>query len=136
MINILVVCTGNSCRSQMAHGWLKEYTKNINIYSAGISPEPVNPNAVKVMQEVGIDISLFESNHINDYVDIHFDYIFTVCDNAKEACPAINSSNILHHSFSDPAKAKGNYDEVLSQYRNVRDLLKDYFISFINSYFE
>ena len=136
MKKILVLCTGNSCRSQMAHGLLREYTNNINIYSAGTHPEPVNPYAIKVMQEVGIDISHYSSNHINDYVNICFDYVFTVCDNAKKKCPVINSSNILHHSFLDPAKAKGNEDDVLYQYRNVRDLLKDYFISFIKANFE
>ena len=133
MINILIVCTGNSCRSQMAEGWLKSFSKTLNVYSAGTCPEPVNTHAILVMKEVGIDISSNLSNHIEEYSDVYFDYVFTVCDSANESCPALNSTKIIHKSFSDPAKSVGSKEEVLYQYRHIRDLLKDYFFNFFNT---
>ena len=135
MSKLLVVCTGNSCRSQMAEGWLKEFVKNdFKVYSAGTRPEKVNPYAIKVMAEIGIDISKNTSNHADEYANINFDYVFTVCDNAKEICPIYsNAKMILHHSFADPANAKGSEDEIIKHYRIVRDLLKTYFQDFLKS---
>ena len=127
MKNILILCTGNSCRSQMAHGFLENMFNNYSVYSAGTKPEPVNKYAVKVMSELGIDISNNSSNHIDEYLEHNIDLVVTVCDNAKEICPVFpKQTKFIHHSFSDPASAKGKDEEVLKIYREVRDQLKDY----------
>jgi arsenate reductase len=112
MKNILVLCTGNSCRSQIAEGYLKHYAGNkANIYSAGIETHGVNPRAIKVMAEDHIDISKHTSNNVNEYLDIPFDYVITVCDNANEACPYFPGNvERFHFNFPDPAKAKGTED--------------------------
>ncbi|TGN09114.1 arsenate reductase ArsC [Leptospira ilyithenensis] len=131
--NILVLCTGNSCRSQIAEGWLKNYSGgNANIYSAGIETHGVNPKAVMIMKEAGIDISGHTSNHINEYKEIEFDYIITVCDHAKENCPYFPSHAIrLHQNFSDPAKAKGSEEEILNEFRRVREEIRMYSEKFV-----
>ena len=132
MTKILILCTGNSCRSQMAEGLLCDLIENVKVFSAGTKPEPVNPLAIKVMHEIGIDISTNTSNHVNEYIDIEFDYVFTVCNNAKEICPVFTKAkNKIHHDFIDPADATGTYHEKLKVYVKVRDQLKDYFKSFI-----
>ncbi len=132
-MKILVLCTGNSCRSQMADGLLKEYFKNFEIYSAGTKPEKVNPLAIRVMREIGVDISKNKSNHAKEYDNINFDFVFTVCNNAKEICPVYpNAKKLIHQSFLDPANATGSEIEQLEVYRKVRDELKKYFISFFN----
>lgn len=135
MKRVLVLCTGNSCRSQMAEGWLKLFLKgNFQVYSAGTKPEKVNLNAVKVMKEVGIDISQHSSNHVDEYKDIKMDFLFSVCDNAKNICPVFpNAKRSFHQNFPDPASAIGDEDEVLEEYRVARDLLKTYFKEQIRS---
>ena len=127
MKKILVVCTGNSCRSQMAHGILSTLSKDIQIYSAGTHPDPVNKYAIKVMSEIAIDISKYSSNHIDEYVNIDFDLALTLCDNAQKKCPFLSQTkSLVHMSFKDPADAKGTYLEIINQYREVRESLEEY----------
>ena len=134
MKKILILCTGNSCRSQMADGLLSSFLTNFQIYSAGTKPEPVNHFAVKAMNQIGIDISKNTSNHVDEYTDIDFDYVFTVCDNAKEICPIYpKAKQMIHHSFIDPADAKGSASEQLAVYVNVRNQLSDYFKDFFKN---
>ena len=131
MRKVLILCTGNSCRSQMAEGVLASFSSNSKVYSAGTKPEKVNPFAVKVMAEMDIDISKNTSNHADEYANIDFDYVFTVCDNAKEICPIYpKAKQMIHHSFMDPADATGTEDEQLKVYIEVRDQLSDYFKAF------
>lgn len=132
--NILVLCTGNSCRSQLTEGYLRFYAgERANIYSAGIETHGVNPKAVKVMAEDGIDISSHTSNHVDEYLTIPFDYVITVCDNANEACPYFPGKvDRFHQNFPDPAKAKGTSEEVMNEFRRVRDMVKIYAANFIN----
>ena len=134
MKNVLVLCTGNSCRSQLAEGYLKHFVQNIaKIYSAGIEVHGVNPRAIKVMAEDGIDISGQTSNNIEEYFDVHFDYVITVCDHAKESCPYFPTQAIkLHHNFPDPAKAVGTDEEIMAEFRNTRNLVKAYMEDFVN----
>ena len=133
MKRILVLCTGNSCRSQIAHGYLEHYAKDkAEVYSAGIETHGVNPKAIVVMKEDGIDISHHTSNKVNEYRNINFDYVITVCDNAKEQCPVFPSTaKMFHQNFPDPAKAKGSEEEVMEQFRNVRDEIKKFSRKFI-----
>ena len=137
MKKILVLCTGNSCRSQMAHGFLQAFT-DYQIFSAGTKPEPVNKYAAKVMKELDIDISTNSSNHIDEYVDQEITLVLTVCDNAKEICPVFPvKTNFIHFSFDDPADAKGTYEEKIIVYRKIRDQIQDYiknkFLDIINN---
>ena len=134
MSKILVLCTGNSCRSQMAHGYLSKFLPDYQIHSAGTKPEPVNKFAVKVMKEENIDISKNSSNHVTDYKNINFDYVFTVCDNAKENCPVhLKFSNKkTHQSFFDPAEATGTDDEKILVYVKVRNEIKIFLQKFIS----
>ncbi len=131
--NILVLCTGNSCRSQMAHGYLAFFAKEkANIYSAGIETHGLNPRAVLVMKEDGIDISAHTSNNVNEYLNIAFDYIITVCDHANENCPYIPGKAIrLHENFPDPAKAVGSEEEILGKFRSTQNLVKAYCKKFV-----
>ncbi|MGM9476049.1 arsenate reductase ArsC [Pedobacter sp. GSP4] len=133
MKNILVLCTGNSCRSQLAEGYLKHFAQHkAKIYSAGIEVHGVNPRAVKVMAEDAIDISAQTSNHIEEYFDVPFDYVITVCDHAKESCPYFPTQAVkLHHNFPDPAKASGTEAEIMAAFRNTRDLVKAYMEDFV-----
>ena len=134
--NILVLCTGNSCRSQIMHGWLKYFTGGtVNIYSAGIETHGVNTNATKTMAEEGIDLSSHTSNHVDEYKNIDFDFIITVCDHAAENCPVIPSKNAvrIHHNFSDPSKLKGSDDEVKDAFRATREEIKLFCKDFVNS---
>lgn len=128
MKNILVLCTGNSCRSQMLHGYLKHFTgDSANIYSAGVETHGLNPRAVQVMAEDSVDISHHTSNHIDEYREVSFDYVITVCDHARETCPWLPSgAEKIHHSFPDPAKAEGSEAEVLQMFRNVRDEIRNF----------
>tara|TARA_Y100000766_G_C18758028_1_gene531929 strand:- start:41 stop:463 length:423 start_codon:yes stop_codon:yes gene_type:complete len=127
MKKILVLCTGNSCRSQMAHGFLESILNNYLIFSAGTKPEPVNKYAVEVMSELSIDISQNSSNHIDEYLDHEIDLVLTVCDNAKEICPVFpQKTTFVHYSFNDPANAKGSYEEKILIYRKVRDQINDF----------
>ena len=134
MKNVLVLCTGNSCRSQLAEGYLKHFAQNkAKIYSAGIEVHGVNPRAIKVMAEDGIDISGQTSNNIEEYFDVPFDYVITVCDHAKESCPYFPTQEIkLHHNFPDPAKAVGTDEEIMAEVRNTRNLVKAYMEDFVN----
>lgn len=128
MKKVLVLCTGNSCRSQMAHGYLEHYGKQYwEVYSAGIETHGVNPKAIQVMLEDGVDISHHTSNHVTEYLGIPFDLILTVCDHAQENCPFIpGHAKRIHHSFPDPAKATGTESEILDSFRSTRDLIKQY----------
>jgi arsenate reductase (thioredoxin) len=131
MRKILILCTGNSCRSQMAEGLLASFSSNTKVYSAGTKPEKVNPFAIKAMAEIGIDISKNTSNHVDEYIAIDFDYVFTVCDNAKEICPIYpKAKQMIHKSFMDPANASGTEKEQLKVYIQVRDQISDYFKAF------
>lgn len=133
MKKVLVLCTGNSCRSQIAEGYLRYFAGNkAEIYSAGIETHGVNPKAVKVMKEDGIDISHHTSNNIDEYKDIDFDYVITVCDNAKENCPYFPSNAVkFHYNFPDPAKAVGTEEEVMAEFRAVREMIKLYAKDFV-----
>ncbi|MFX1705480.1 arsenate reductase ArsC [Chitinophaga sp. CC14] len=136
MKKVLVLCTGNSCRSQIAEGYLKYFAGDkAEIYSAGVETHGVNPRAIATMAEDGIDISTHTSNNINEYKGIDFDYVITVCDNAKERCPFFPSSAIkLHENFPDPAKATGSEDQIMSEFRSVRQIIKDYTKGFVEQY--
>ncbi len=140
MKNILVLCTGNSCRSQMAHGYLNHFLDNreVNVYSAGIETHGINPDAAKIMKEDGIDISQHTSNNIDEYTDVDFDYIITVCDHANENCPYIPSKNAkrLHHNFYDPSKLVGTDEEKHAAFLKAREEIKVYFKDFVVEYFE
>lgn len=130
---VLVLCTGNSCRSQIAEGYLKHFAEGkAEVYSAGIETHGVNPKAILVMREDAIDISHHTSNHIDEYSDIPFDYIITVCDNAKESCPIFpGKAEKFHHNFPDPAKATGTDEDVMAEFRRVRDMIKGYCREFV-----
>ena len=133
MKKVLVLCTGNSCRSQIAHGFLNYYTKDsVKIFSAGKEKQGVNMNAIKCMKEIGIDISTHTSNKIEEYLDIDFDFIITVCDNANENCPIFISNSVkIHKNFKDPSKMNnGVYN---AGFIEVRDEIKDFIFQFIKS---
>ncbi len=123
---ILVLCTGNSCRSQIAEGYLRHLAgDHFDVSSAGLEPSVVNPKAIQVMQEDGVDISSHTSKDVAQFVGQKFDYIITVCDNAKEHCPFFpGQAERIHWSFEDPADAVGSEEEVLDVFRNVRDKIK------------
>ncbi len=128
-MKILVICTGNSCRSQMAHGFLNSFNNNLEVYSAGVSPSSrVMPEAVEVMKEKGIDISGHYPEHVDYYISDSFDYVITVCDYADEMCPVFRGvvRNRLHMPFRDPYMAHGSA-EVMRVYREVRDEIEAQF---------
>ncbi|KGO92849.1 arsenate reductase ArsC [Flavobacterium subsaxonicum] len=133
MKNILVLCTGNSCRSQIAEGYLRYFAKDkATIYSAGVETHGVNPKAIAVMGEDGLDISLHTSNNIEEYFDVNFDYVITVCDNAKERCPFFpTQAKKFHYNFPDPAKATGSEEEIMDEFRRVRGMIKEYSENFV-----
>ena len=129
---ILVICTGNSARSQMAEGFLKHYKKDWEIYSAGTQPVGLNPIAVGVMSEKGIDISGYKSKHIDLFSNMKFDYVITVCDNAKESCPVFpGNAEYIHWSLKDPAAAEGTKEEKLNAFRKIRDEINNKVLGFI-----
>ena len=134
MKRILVLCTGNSCRSQMAEGYLKQFGGNkAEVYSAGIEAHDINAKAVQIMKEDGIDISHQTSNNVNEYRNIDFDFVITVCDNAKEHCPVFPSTaKKFHQNFPDPAKATGTAEEIKKQFRQVRNAIKNYCKQFVS----
>ncbi|MBS0031749.1 arsenate reductase ArsC [Chitinophaga sp. 22321] len=133
MKKILVLCTGNSCRSQIAEGYLRYFAGDkAEVYSAGVETHGVNPRAIATMAEDGIDISGHTSNNITEYQDIPFDYVITVCDNAKERCPFFpTTAQKFHENFPDPAKATGTEGDIMQQFRTVRQIIKDYTKSFV-----
>ena len=130
---ILVLCTGNSCRSQIAEGYLRHFANNnADVYSAGVETHGVNPKAIETMLEDGIDISQHTSNNIDEYRNINFDFVITVCDNAKERCPYFpTKAEKFHYNFPDPAKATGTNEEIKEQFRTVRQMIKEYSKTFI-----
>ncbi|MBL7985669.1 MAG: arsenate reductase ArsC [Flavobacteriales bacterium] len=132
-MRILVLCTGNSCRSQMAHGYLQHFAgTRAEVYSAGVETHGVNPRAIAVMKEDGMDISHHTSTNVDEYRDIVFDHVITVCDNAKERCPWFpTTAQKHHHNFTDPAKVTGTEEEVMRAFRQVRDEIKAYSQDFI-----
>ena len=133
MKNVLVLCTGNSCRSQIAEGFLRYFAGNTaHIYSAGVETHGVNPQAIATMKEAGIDISAHTSNHVDEYVHIDFDYVITVCDNAKERCPYFpTTAHKIHQNFPDPAKYTGTEEEVKAEFARVRNMIKDFCAQFV-----
>ena len=135
MKKILVLCTGNSCRSQIAHGWLNYYSDSskIKVYSAGIEANGVNSMANETMNEIGLDNRHINSNLISEYNNIKFDFIITVCDNASENCPIFLSKNSkkIHHNFADPSKTIGDIKKIENAFRNSRDEIRDFCKKFI-----
>lgn len=124
---VLFICTHNSARSQMAEGFLNAlYGDRYEAYSAGIQPAEVNPYAIRVMAEIGIDISTNRSKSIEKFRGRTFDYVVTVCDHAKEVCPFFPGEKVLHHSFTDPSTFKGSEDKILEEVRQVRDKIKNW----------
>ncbi len=136
MKNILVLCTGNSCRSQMAEGYLRDLTdkSEVTIYSAGINSIPVNQLAINIMLEDDIDISAQISNDVSDYKNIKFDYILTVCDNAKQNYIPDSGVVHLHYDFPDPAQTKGSDDEIYFQFITVREMIKMFCEDFVEEH--
>lgn len=135
-MHVLVLCTGNSCRSQLGEGFLRHFGKDkLMAYSAGVETHGVNPRAIKVMAEAGIDISGHTSNHIDEYREVEFDYVITVCDHARETCPWFPAkAEIIHHSFPDPAKATGTEEEIMVSFRNVREQVREFMKDFVERY--
>ncbi len=133
MKKILVLCTGNSCRSQIAEGYLRHFAGDKAIVmSAGVETHGVNPRAIATMKADGIDISGHTSNNITEYVGVDFDFVITVCDNAKERCPFFPSNaQKFHYNFPDPAKAEGTEAEIEQSFASVRDMIKKYSFNFI-----
>ena len=133
MKKILVLCTGNSCRSQIAEGYLRYFAGDkAEVYSAGIETHGVNPRAISTMKEEGIDISHHKSNNIDEYFNIEFDFVITVCDNAKERCPFFpTKAKMFHQNFPDPAKSIGTEEEILEQFRQVRQMIRSYSQKFV-----
>jgi arsenate reductase len=126
MLKVLFLCTGNSCRSQMAEGLVNhDLDRQVKAFSAGIQPSRVNPRAIQVMNELGIDISHHRSKSVDEFADASFDLVITVCDNAAANCPMFpGNAEILHISFPDPAQATGTEEEILAAFRRVRDYLR------------
>lgn len=126
--NVLVLCTGNSCRSQIAEGYLRYFHgEKAEVYSAGVETHGVNPRAIATMKEDGIDLSAHTSNHVDEYLSISFDLILTVCDHASERCPIFpGKAQRIHHNFTDPAKVIGTEEEIMAEFRRVREEIKEY----------
>ena len=132
-MNILILCTGNSCRSQMARAFLQSFDKSIRVRSAGTDPEKsVSPMAVKVMAEIGIDISNEKPKSVSQYLNEAWEYVITVCDNARETCPYFPGEvkNQLHMGFDDPAAVRGTEDFIRQEFFRVRDEIKTVFYRF------
>ncbi|MBS3908516.1 MAG: arsenate reductase ArsC [Actinobacteria bacterium] len=125
-LKVLFLCTGNSARSQMAEGWAR-YLKGdvLEAYSAGVEAHGLNPYAVRVMAESGVDISTRRSKHVDEFTDAAFDFVVTVCDSARERCPLFyGRATVVHVSFDDPAQARGSEEEITGAFRRVRDEVK------------
>ena len=130
---ILILCTGNSCRSQMAEGFLKSFDPELEIYSAGTHPSgQVHPKAIEVMNQMGIDISTGYPKDVDQFLDKSFDYVITVCDNARETCPVFLGKvrEQLHIGFEDPAEATGSEEEIIAVFRRIRDEIQRDFRKF------
>jgi arsenate reductase (thioredoxin) len=136
-MKILILCTGNSCRSQMAQSFLQSFDKRNQVFSAGTSPaSKINPNAVKVMDEIGIHIGKNIPKNVNQYINEDWDYVITVCDDANETCPYFPGKvkHRLHFGFQDPSKAKGSEEFIISEFRRIRDEIKNSFFKFYNEF--
>ena len=132
-VRILVLCTGNSCRSQMAHGFLQSFDPNLQVFSAGTNPaEKINPKAVEVMKEAGADIGNHAPHNVSEYINEPWDYVITVCCGAKESCPIFTGEvkHRVHLGFTDPSDFKGSEEDTLNEFRRVRDKIKDTFYKF------
>lgn len=131
---VLVLCTGNSCRSQIAEAYLRHFAGDrADVFSAGIETHGLNLKAVDTMEEVGIDISHHTSNHIDEYSNLSFDFVITVCDHAEERCPVFPSkAKKFHHNFTDPARAKGTDEEIKDLFRKVRQEIMAYCKRFVS----
>ena len=132
-MKILVLCTGNSCRSQMAEGFLKSFDHSIQVCSAGTHPaEKVHPRAVQVMKEIGIDLSSNQPKRVQGFLNDAFDFLITVCDNARESCPVFHGEirRRLHIGFEDPAEATGTEEQILAVFRATRDEIRDKMLTF------
>jgi len=127
-IKVLFLCTGNSCRSQIAEGWARELKGNvIDAYSAGILPIGVSSRAIRVMAEAGVDISMHKSQHIDEFLGIDFDYVVTLCDNAAENCPVFSGkAKVIHKPFDDPYFASGSEEKIMATFRKVRDNIRTF----------
>ena len=135
-MKILILCTGNSCRSQIAEAFMKTFNNDLEVFSAGTNPtENVNPYAIKAMMEIGIDISKNKPKNVSEFLSHEFDYVITVCDGAKESCPVFlgKVKNRLHLGFEDPAEAKGTEIEIINTFRRIRDEIKEGFYKFYSS---
>jgi arsenate reductase len=128
---VLILCTGNSARSQMAEGVLRhDAGDRFEVFSAGVEPSRVRPEAITVMNEVGIDVSGHRSKHVNEFEGQKFDYVLTVCDNARESCPIFPGTISIHHSFADPAALQGSEQQQLAMFRKIRDEIRHYLATF------
>ena len=129
-ISVLFLCTHNSARSQMAEAFLRTfYGDRFESYSAGVTPTRVNPNAIEVMKEIGIDISKHQTKSIEQFRGRTFDYVITVCDNAQKTCPFFPGKTLMHHGFDDPSAVLGSPEEVLFVFRRVRDEIKEWILT-------
>ena len=134
-MKILILCTGNSCRSQMAHGFLQSFDTSLQVCSAGTNASgKLNPKAVEVMKEVGVDISAYTSDSVDKYLGEEWDYVITVCGGANESCPAFigRVKTRLHFGFEDPSEAVGSSEFVMGEFRRIRDAIKIKFQDFYN----
>lgn len=132
-MKVLILCTGNSCRSQMSHGFLQSFDERLEVFSAGTKPAArVNPMAVKVMSEIGISLSAQTPKNVDQYLDEEWDYVITVCGGANESCPAFigKVKNRLHIGFDDPSDAVGTQEFIDSEFIRVRDEIKKRFYDF------
>jgi arsenate reductase (thioredoxin) len=129
---VLILCTGNSARSQMAEGLLRhDAGDRFEVFSAGVNPNRVRPEAIAVMQELGIDLSAHRSKHADEFAGQSFDYVLTVCDHAREVCPIFPGKTVtIHHSFVDPADFNGSEEERLALFRKVREEIREYLRTF------
>ena len=134
-MRILILCTGNSCRSQMAEGFVKKLRPDWEVYSAGTNPsDKVHPNAIDVMQEKGIDLNPYKPKTVDLFLHLPFDYVITVCDHARETCPVFMGAirEQIHIGFEDPAEATGTEEEIYAVFRRIRDEIQQEFTSFVN----
>ena len=139
MPKILILCTSNSCRSQMAESVLKSLNPSIEVYSAGTEPaDQIHPEAVRVMAELGLDISAHTPKSVDQFLGTDFDFVVTVCDHARKTCPVFtgNVKQRLHIGFEDPVQATGTEEEILAVFRKVRDEIKGHFEQFNNQYLQ
>jgi len=127
-MKVLFLCAGNSCRSQIAEGWARHLKADvIDAYSAGVAPGGLNTNTVKVMSERGVDISMQRPKHVEELIGIDFDYVVTLCDNAREQCPVFGGkTNLIHRAFEDPTFMQGSEKEVMAAFRKLRDEIEGF----------